>query len=186
MKKQLLLTVAGILFATTSVQAEGTKIGFINDSVLAQNSTALQGLQLQRDKMAQALTFQVEKEAAPIIQKKKDLAIQEKSMSRLELAKQIDAIEKSEMELRERAQKVGQELQDEFAQAFMEFKDKAINPVVAEIAKKHDFDAIIDSRTAFYMDDDLDVTKEAIKGINKKMPKIEMKKVTLEAAKISK
>ena len=76
MKKELLLVMTGVLL-TTSVRAAETKIGFINDAALAQQSTALQGLQLQRDKMIASLKAEVEKEAQAIINRKKELAEQE-------------------------------------------------------------------------------------------------------------
>ncbi len=185
MKKELLLVMMGVLL-TSSVHAAETKIGFINDAALAQQSTALQGLQLQRDKMIASLKAQVEKEAQAIIDRKKELAEQEKDLSKAELGIKLDSIDKAERELQEKAQKAGQELQEEFANALISFKEKAINPVVKELAKEKGFSAIVDARTAFYMDDKLDVTKQAIERVNKKMPKIDIKKVSLEPAKKAK
>lgn len=182
MKKELLLVMTGVLL-TTSVRASETKIGFINDAALAQQSTALQGLQLQRDKTVALLKAQVEKEAQAIINRKKELAEQEKDLSKAELGIKLDSIDKAERELQEKAQKAGQELQEEFANALISFKEKAVNPVVKELAKEKGFDAIVDARIAFYFDDDLDMTKQAIERVNKKMPKIDIKKVSLEPVK---
>ena len=86
----------------------------------------------------------------------------------------------------EKAQKAGSKLQEEFANALISFKENAITPVVNELAKEKGFSAIVDARTAFYMDDKLDVTKQAIERVNKKMPKIDIKKVSLEPAKKAK
>lgn len=185
MKKELLLVMTGVLL-TTSVRAAETRIGFINDAALAQQSTALQGLQLQRDKMVASLKAEVEKEAQAIIDRKKTLAEQEKDLSKAELGIKLDSIDKAERELQEKAQKAGEKLQEEFANALISFKEKAVTPVVNELAKEKGFSAIVDARTAFYMDDDLDVTKQAIERVNKKMPKIDIQKVSLEPAKKSK
>lgn len=185
MKKELLLVMTGVLL-TTSVRAAETKIGFINDAALAQQSTALQGLQLQRDKMIASLKAEIEKEAQAIINRKKELAEQEKDLSKAELGIKLDSIDKAERELQEKAQKAGSKLQEEFANALISFKENAITPVVNELAKEKGFSAIVDARTAFYMDDKLDVTKQAIERVNKKMPKIDIKKVSLEPAKKAK
>ena len=107
-------------------------------------------------------------------------------MSKAELGIKLDSIDKAERELQEKAQKAGQELQEEFANALISFKEKAVNPVVKELAKEKGFDAIVDARIAFYFDDDLDMTKQAIERVNKKMPKIDIKKVSLEPAKKAK
>lgn len=184
MKKQIRLSIlaaAGILLAQTAFAADGTRIGFINDPQLAQESTALQGLQMQRDKLLASLKVEVEKEALEIISQKRELQEQNQSLSKAELGEKLDEIDKAERNLQERAQKAAAELQKNYIEAALSFKDKAINPVVKELAKEKDFNAIINAGNAFYIDEDLDVTQEAIKRMNKKMPKIEMKKVKLDA-----
>lgn len=185
MKKQIRLSIlaaAGILLAQTASAADATRIGFINDPRLAQESTALQGLQMQRDKLLASLKVDVEKEAMEIISQKRELQEQEQNLSKAELGEKLDAIDKAERNLQERAQKAAAELQKNYIEAALSFKDKAINPVVKELAKEKDFNAIINAGNAFYIDEDLDVTEEAIKRMNKKMPKIEMKKVKLDEA----
>lgn len=184
MKKQIRLSIlaaAGILLAQTAYAADATRIGFINDPQLAQESTALQGLQMQRDKLLASLKVDVEKEAMEIISQKRELQEQEQNLSKAELGERLDVIDKAERNLQERAQKAAAELQKNYIDAALSFKDKAINPVVKELAKEKDFNAIINAGNAFYIDEDLDVTQEAIKRMNKKMPKIEMKKVKLDA-----
>lgn len=188
MKKQIrlsMLVLAGIFFADAALAADG-KIGFINDPQLAQESTALQGLQMQRDNLVTSLKTQVEKEATAIVEKRKELAEQEKTLSKAELGEKLDEIEKAEVDLQQRAQKAGAELQENFTKALIEFKEKTINPVVRELAKEKGFSAIINAASAFYMDTELDVTEEAIARMNKKTPKMEFKKVTMSAAKTAK
>lgn len=177
----LMLAVAGVSFAFP-VNAAELKIGFINDPLLAQESTALRGIQMQREKIVAALKTQVEKEATDIIDMKKDLAEQEKKLSKAELGEKLDEIEKMELNLQERAQKAGQELQENFAKALLEFKEKTINTVVNDLAKEKEFSAILNAGNAFYVSPELDVTKEAIERMNKKTPKMELKKVTMEEA----
>ena len=77
-------------------------------------------------------------------------------------------------------------MQKNYVEAALSFKEKAINPVVLELAKEKDFDAVMNAADAFYIDEKLNVTAEAIKRINKKMPKLDLKKVSLEKTKKSK
>lgn len=60
MKKGIGLSIAlACIFFAGAAKAE--KIGFINDPELAQKSTALQGLQMQRDKILAVLKVDLEK-----------------------------------------------------------------------------------------------------------------------------
>ena len=68
MSKKISLSVvlACLFFADAAIAGD---IGFINDPELAQKSTALQGLQMERDKILAVLKVEVEKEAQSILEK---------------------------------------------------------------------------------------------------------------------
>ena len=185
MNKKIGLSVAlACLFFSDAAMAE--KIGFINDPELAQKSTALQRLQMQREKLAAVLKVDIEKEAKSILEQKQKLEKESAELSKTELGKRLDEIDKAEQDLKMRAQEAAAEMQKNFIEAAVSFKEKAINPVVAELAKEKEFDAILNAANAFYIQEGLDITEEAIKRINKKMPKIELKKVSLSKAKTDK
>ena len=185
MNKKIGLSVALVcLFFSDAATAE--KIGFINDPELAQKSTALQGLQMEREKLLAVLKVDVESEAKSIMEQKQKLEEESANLSKAELGKRLDEIEKAEQDLKTRAQEAATELQKNFIEAAVSFKEKAINPVVAELAKEKEFDAILNAANAFYIEEELNITEEAIKRINKKMPKVELKKVSLTKAKSSK
>ena len=179
MKKGIGLSIAlaCIFFADT---AKAEKFGFVNDPELAQKSTALQGLQMQRDKILAVLKVDLEKELEEIIAEKQKLEEESTKLSKADVGKRLDAIDKSEKDLQARAQAAAAELQKNFVDAVLSFKEKAINPVIKELAEENDFDAVLNLANTFYVDEKLNVTEEAIKRINKKMPKLELKKVTLE------
>ena len=176
----LSIALACIFFADTAM---AEKIGFINDPELAQKSTALQGLQMQLDKIRAILKVDYEKEAKEIMDKRRSLEEESSKLSKEEVGKKLDEFDKAELDLRTRLQKAATELQKNFMDAAVSFKEKAINPVVKELAKEKGFDAIINAANAFYMDDSLNITEEAIKRVNDKMPKVELKKVSLAKAK---
>ena len=182
MKKTVTLSIAlaCILFSNTAM---AEKIGFINDPELAQKSTALQGLQMQRDKILAVLKVDLEKELNDILQQKQKLEEESAKLSKAEVGKRLDAIDKAEKDLQARAQEAAAELQKNFVEAALSFKEKAINPVIKDLAKENKFDAILNAANAFYVDEELNVTEEAIKRVNKKMPKLDLKKVTLEKSK---
>jgi len=185
MNKKIALSVAlACLFVADTAMAE--KIGFINDPELAQKSTALQGLQMQREKMLAVMKVDFEKEAKGILEQKQKLEEESAKLSKTELGKRLDEIDQSEQDLKARAQEASAQLQKNFLEAAVSVKEKAINPVVAELAKEKEFDAILNAANAFYIQEGLDITEEAIKRVNKKMPKIELKKVSLTKAKKSK
>lgn len=172
----LSIALACIFFADTAMAG---KIGFINDPELAQKSTALQGLQMQLDKIRAVLKVDYEKEAKEIIEKRRKLEEESVKLSKTEVGKKLDELDKAELDLRTRVQEAAAELQKNFLEAAVSVKEKAINPIVKELAKEKDFDAVLNAANAFYMDEDLDITEEAIKRVNEKMPKVELKKVSL-------
>lgn len=173
----LSLALACIFFAN---EALAEKMGFINDPKLVQKSTALQGLQVQRDKMLALLKIDFEKEAQDIMNQKQELREEQASLSQEEVGKRLDVINKAENDLKERVNNAGAELQKNYLDAVTAFKEKALNPVVKELAEENKFDAVLNTANAFYVKDELDITDEAIERVNKKMPKIELKKVSMD------
>ena len=185
MNKKIGFSVA-LAFLFFSDAAMADKIGFINDPELAQKSTALQGLQMQREKLLAVLKVDVESEAKSILEQKQKLEEESSKLSKADLGKRLDEIDQTEQDLKMRAQEAATELQKNFLEAAVSFKEKAINPVVAELAKEKEFDAILNAANAFYIQEGLNITEEAIERINKKMPKIELKKVSLTKNKTDK
>lgn len=174
-----------VVLITHSVNAG--QIGFINDQRLAHEAIALQGLQQEFEDNKSSLNNELNKEVEAIVKEKKELQEKEasKTLTNAELGLKMDEIAKKEQNLQQKAQDVGQKLQREFTDALLKFKEDAINPVVAEMAKEKGFDAVIDARSAFFIEDGLDVTDEAISRINEKMPKIGMKKIFFEREEVS-
>ena len=86
MKKGIGLSIAlACIFFAGAAKAE--KIGFINDPELAQKSTALQGLQMQRDKILAVLKVDLEKELKEIFDKKQKLEEESAKLSKAEVGK---------------------------------------------------------------------------------------------------
>ena len=179
-KISLSIALACVFFADTAM---ADKIGFINDPELAQKSTALQGLQMQRDKILAVLKVDVEREAEKILSQRQELQGKASSLSQEEVGKQLDEINGAEIDLKRRAQEASAKLQKNFLEAVVSVKEKGISPVVKELAEEKGFNAILNSANAFYTDENLDITEDAIERLNKKMPKVELEKVSLAKAK---
>ena len=179
-KISLSIALACVFFADTAM---ADKIGFINDPELAQKSTALQGLQMQRDKILAVLKVDVEREAEKILSQRQELQGKASTLSQEEVGKQLDEINGAEMDLKRRAQEASAKLQKNFLEAAVSVKEKGITPVVKELAEEKGFNAVLNSANAFYTDEDLDITEDAIERLNKKMPKVELEKVSLAKAK---
>lgn len=179
-KISLSIALACVFFADTAM---ADKIGFINDPELAQKSTALQGLQMQRDKILAVLKVDVEREAEKILSQRQELQGKASALSQEEVGKQLDEINGAEIDLKRRAQEASAKLQKNFLEAVVSVKEKGISPVVKELAEEKGFNAVLNSANAFYTDENLDITEDAIERLNKKMPKVELEKVSLAKAK---
>ena len=179
-KISLSIALACVFFADTAM---ADKIGFINDPELAQKSTALQGLQMQRDKILAVLKVDFEREAEKILSQRQELQGKASTLSQEEVGKRLDEINGAEADLKRRAQEAGAKLQKNFLEAAVSVKEKGITPVVKELAEEKGFSAVLNSANAFYTDEELDITEDAIERLNKKMPKVELEKVSLAKAK---
>lgn len=187
MKKMMRLTVftaVGLLFSQSAFAAE--KIGFVDLGKLMQESTAYQGFMMQREKEFKNVSATLEKERKALAEKEKEIAEEGNGLSKAELGEKLDALENEKKEFLTKLTQTEAKLRENTEQGLKKIQDKAITPVMNALAKEHEFDAILNVNTALYVSDDVNVTDEAVKQVNKKLPKLDFPKVKTSAEKASK
>ncbi|MCQ2914220.1 MAG: OmpH family outer membrane protein [Alphaproteobacteria bacterium] len=179
MKSKLLVSAAlCAMFASSNVKA--SDIGFINDPVLMQKSTAVQGILMQREDNMAKLKKAISVEENKIKARAQALEENRENLSNKEIGEKQDEIQNSIRDLQIRVQKAQQDLQEELNAAILKFRTEAVDPVVKDLARENDFEAILNKNMAYYIDEKLDVTDKAIERINARMPKLEMNTIKLE------
>lgn len=182
MMRLSVLCAAGILFSQTAFAAD-EKIGFVNLEKLMQESTAYQGFMMQREKEFKSVSASLEKEGQALAEKEREIAKAGNDSSKAELGEKLDKLDKEKKEFGAKIAKAELKLREHTEQGLKKILDKAINPVMESLAKEHDFDAILNVNTALYVNDKVNVTEEAIKQINEKLPKLDFPKIKLSDAK---
>lgn len=185
MKKRMrlsLIAAVGILFAQNAF-AEGGTVGFVDVTRLLKESMGVQGMIMQHDKIAKKYEADIEKEQRALIRKEREIQESEPTASRAEMGKKIDEFEKEKKEFQEKVQLIATQIKENTDSALREFQEKAVNPVVREIAKERGFDAVANLNTAVYVSPAVDLTDEVIERVNKKMPKLDFPKVKTTSKK---
>ncbi|CCZ22689.1 outer membrane chaperone Skp (OmpH) [Acetobacter sp. CAG:977] len=185
MKKMMRLSVlcaAGILFSQTAFAAD-EKIGFVDLGKLMQESTAYQGFMMQREKEFKSVSASLDKEQKALAEKERKIAEDGNDSSKAELGKKLDKLDKEKKEFGAKIANAELKLREYTEQGLKKIQDEAITPVMASLAKEHDFDAILNVNTALYVSDKVNVTEEAVKQINEKLPKLDFPKIKLSDAK---
>lgn len=188
MKKMMRLTVftaVGLLFAQSAF-ASNEKIGFVDLGKLMQESTAYQGFMMQREKEFKNVSASLEKERKALADKEKEIAENGNELSKAELGEKLDRLENEKKEFLAKLSQTEAKLRENTEQGLKKIQDKAITPVMEALAKEYEFDAILNVNTALYVGSDVNVTDEAVKQVNKKLPKLDFPKVKTSAAKSEK
>ena len=104
-------------------------------------------------------------------------------MSQAEVGKRIDALRVELETYKQQREEFAKQMQDALLKSLKEIQDKAVTPVLKEIAKEKGYTAILNLNQALYVDPKNDVTDEVITKVNAKLPKVEMPKINISAKK---
>lgn len=176
------LAVAGVLFAHGALAAD-EKIGFVDLGRLMQESTAYQGFVMQQEKEAKSLSSRLEQERADLIRQEKEITSSQNGLSKAELGEKLDALDAAKKEWMAKAAEAEAGLRESREKGLKKIQEDAINPVMKSLAEKHGFSAILNLNMAFYVDDSVNVTDEAVKQVNKKLPKLDLSKSDAKSGK---
>ena len=183
MKKTMIMAAAFIAGVLTSSAAFAQNVGFVDMVKLEQKMTAYQGVVSQRDKVVKAYTKRFEEIEASLKAKEAGIAAEREKLSQAEVGKRIDALRVELETYKQQREEFAKQMQDALLKSLKEIQDKAVTPVLKEIAKENGYTAILNLNQALYVDPKNDVTDEVITKVNAKLPKVEMPKINISAKK---
>ncbi len=164
MKKQISLVVF-MLLLSTSLFAEGLKIGVVNMQKLQNQAPQIQKMVADLQKRFGPQKEQLEKLAQTIQSDEKTLKQNELLMTKDKLtAARKDLVAKVQS-FREQEAQLGKEIQVARNQELAVFSD-TVNNILSELAKKDKYDLILNDGVV-YMDSKLDVTDKILAELKK-------------------
>ena len=168
----LALLVAVLVLSPLQAQAS-SKIAVLDLQYLLSEAKAAQGIQDQVNKQRESFLKELEAQENALRDKEKSILEKAKDMSQEELEEQRVAFEKEFQEARAKAQSNKVKIERALGVAMEKLRGE-MSSVVEGIAKEQGYDLVLPRQNVIVGGDDLDISKETLKRLNKKVAKIEL------------
>lgn len=161
-------------FSLLSISANASGIGILDEERIIKESLIMRDIQSKIEKKEDEYRKQVEKKQEEISAEQKRIEGKKSVLSKEAFDKEVAGFEKKFDDLKTFVDKKQNSLKKASLDAMSKANDK-IKDIVSDIAKEKDLDVITLASQTVYYKDDLDVTDEVLKRLNKKISKIDVK-----------
>ena len=179
--KKIAVTALAFVCSVAFSAAAVADVAFVDLAKLESKSTAFQGIVSQRDKTVKTYGKKFAEIGKSLQDKQAAIAAEKDKLSQAELGKRLDAFKAEVDAFQDQQREFDKQMQEAMVAALKEIQDKAVTPVLKEIAAAKKFDAVLNLNQALYVGKN-DITDEVITKVNAKLPKVELKKINLSAA----
>ena len=162
------------LLIYTNVQADNSQIRFINLKVILNESKAGKGAQDFLKKSAEEKIKQFKKDEDSLKKKEADLISKKNVLSKEEYKKMADILRKEVQQYQKNRDEKLRNLSKNRADARVKLID-VVKPILEDYTKENNVSIIFNSKDVLYANPELDVTKEVIEILNKKLPSLKLK-----------
>lgn len=177
MKRLLLLAVAALgLGVTTSAMADDAKqsIAVVNIQQIMRDSTAAKSVREQLESKQKAFQADITKKEEALQKEDQELAKKQSVLSKEAFAEKAKAFRAKATEVQKEVQAKKALLDNAFERSLSDIQ-KAVNEIINELAKEKGFTLAIPTSQILYADEKMDVSKEVLDRLNKKLPKLDVK-----------
>ena len=176
MKKTLLIiTILAISFiATGSNYANASEIAVVNLQKIMQESSASKSARSQLKAKKQEFQKQISKLEASLQKQDKELAQQKAVLSKDEFSKKLVTFRKKAANAQKDVQAKRAKLNKAFEESLSKIQ-KSIISIVSKLSKEKGFKIAVSSSQAIYVSNELDISNEVLKRLNKELPKLNVK-----------
>ena len=172
MKKQFLaLLAASLLFIGNAVASE---VGVLDVEKIVKESSAMRDIQNKISKKQDEYQKEVTKKQNELEADQKRIESKKNVLSKDALEKETKTFEKKIDDLKNFVEKKQNSLKKASLDSMGKVNDK-IKEIIADISKEKNLDAIIPASQTLYYKDELDVSDEVLKRLNKKITKVDVK-----------
>lgn len=149
------------------------KIAVVDVQKILTESKAAKDVQKQLDTQRDSFKQEMAKHEQELRDMEKEIAGDQSKTSAEDMAKKKQEFESKVLDARKLVQKRRQALEQAAAGAILSIR-KEIAKVVADIAKKQDYALVLTRQDVVLVKEDLDITGEVMKGVDKNLPKLSL------------
>ena len=172
MKKTFVVFAA--IFAIFAFNANAAEIGILDVEKIVKDSSAMRDVQSKISKKQDEYQKEVTKKQNELEADQKRIESKKTVLSQEALEKETKAFEKKIDDLKTFVDKKQNSLKKASLDAMSKVNDK-IKDIIADIAKEKELEVIIPASQTLYFKDNLDVSDEVLKRLNKKITKVDVK-----------
>jgi len=149
-------------------------IAVVNIQQVMQESTAAQSANKQLEEKQKSYQGELTKKDEDLQKEDKELGKQRGVLSKEAFEEKTRAFRTKVTAVQKEVQSKKASLDGGYARALAEIQ-KVVTDIIADIAKEKKFSVAVPTSQLLYADSSLDITKEVIERLNKKLPKLEVK-----------
>jgi outer membrane protein len=171
--KKSFLTITAVV-ALFSFNASAAGVGILDVEKIVKESSAMRDIQSKVSKKQDEYQKEVTKKQNELESEQKRIEGKKNVLSKEAFEKETKAFEKKIDDLKTFVDKKQNSLKKASMDSMSKINDK-IKDIITEIAKEKEFDAIVPASQTLYYKDELDVSEEVLKRLNKKITKVDVK-----------
>lgn len=168
------LTILALSGALISVDARASGIGILDVERIMKESIAMRDFQSKIEKKEDEYRKEVEKKQTELDAEQKRIEGKRSILSKEAFDKEVAGFDKKLDSLKTFVDRKQSSLKKASIDAMSKLNDN-VRDIFADIAKDRGLDVIVPASQAVYYKDELDVTDDVLKKLNKKITKIDVK-----------
>ena len=172
MKKNLLIS--SLVFALFSFNANAGKVGILDVEKIVKESVAMRDIQGKVSKKQDEYQKEVTKKQKDLETEQKRIEGKKSVLSAAAFEKETAGFEKKVDDLKTYVDRRQNSLKKASLDGMGKVNDK-IKDIISDISKEQDFDIIVPASQTLFYKDELDVSEEVLKRLNKKITKVDVK-----------
>lgn len=149
-------------------------IAVVNIQQIMKDSSAAQSVREQLESKQKAFQAEITKKEESLQKEDQELAKQQKVLSKDAFAEKAKAFRAKATDMQKEVQAKKALLDGAFESSLNDIQ-KAVNEIIAGLAKEKGFVIAVPTSQILYNDDKLDISKEVLDRLNKKLPKLDVK-----------
>jgi len=174
MKRLTLLALAAATLGFATPALAEVKIAVVNIQGIMKDSTAASSVRDQLESKQKAFQSEITKKEEALQKEDQALAKQQSVLSKDAFAEKAKAFRNKATEVQKEVQAKKALLDAAFERSLNDIQ-KAVNDIIAELAKEKGFNVALPTSQILYADSSMDVSKDVLERLNKKLPKVDVK-----------
>lgn len=170
------LALIALMSFTAPAFAEDAKqnIAVVNIQQIMRDSTAAKSVREQLETKQKAFQADITKKEDALQKEDQELGKQQSVLSKDAFAEKAKAFRAKATDVQKEVQAKKAMLDGGFERALSDIQ-KAVNEIIADMAKEKGFTLAVPTSQVLYADDKMDISKEVLDRLNKKLPKLDVK-----------